>query len=273
MRGTLHKMSSQLEATVAYTLSLGDESVELSSLLGRRITLKFSGVIHCIGCNSTTKKSYGQGYCYNCFQTLPQTDACIMSPEKCHFAQGTCRDAQWAQTHCMVDHFVYLSNTSGVKVGITRGSQIPTRWIDQGAVQALCAYRVSERRIAGLIESQAKSFLADRTNWRAMLKNETQVIDLETERMQLHQRLADYVEDLQFAFGINSITETSDPLIDISYPVLTYPTKVVSINADKTPEVSGVLQGIKGQYLIMDSGVINLRKYTGYDVEFVEEKV
>ena len=272
MRGNLRKMSASVDDKVRYSVTLSDQTLELSNFIGGRVSLNFTGNIFCCHCQSPTKKSYSQGYCFNCFQTLAQTDSCIMSPEKCHYVQGTCRDNQWAESHCLVDHFVYLSNTSGLKIGITRGSQIPTRWIDQGAVQAVTAYRVSERRLAGLIESQAKAFMADRTNWRAMLKNETYDIDLVEARNDLHQKLSSYVEDLRFAFGINAITETSDSLWTAEYPVIEYPSKVVSLNAEKTPLVEGRLMGIKGQYLILDTGVINLRKYTGYEVELVATK-
>jgi hypothetical protein len=51
---------------------------------------------------------------------------------------------------------------------------------------------------------------------------------------------------------------------NFNFPVQEYPTKVVSFNLDKNPVAQGTLMGIKGQYLILDSGVINLRKYGSY---------
>lgn len=56
---------------------------------------------------------------------------------RCHYDAGTCREPSWGEQFCMTDHIVYLSNSSGVKVGITRATQLPTRWIDQGARQGI----------------------------------------------------------------------------------------------------------------------------------------
>ena len=53
-------------------------------------------------------------------------------------------------------------------------------------------------------------------------------------------------------------------VVQIRYPVLEYPEKVRSHNLDKEPRLEGTLMGIKGQYLIFDTAVINMRKYAGY---------
>ena len=130
--GHLRKMQTLLNDTVEYTLLIGDDAISMNSLLGKKISLNYSGLINCIHCDRKTKKSFSQGYCYPCFQSLAQCDSCIMSPEKCHYEAGTCREPEWADQNCMTDHFVYLANSSGVKVGITRGNQIPTRWMIRG---------------------------------------------------------------------------------------------------------------------------------------------
>ena len=190
-----------------------------------------------------------------------------MSPEKCHYHEGTCRDSEWGEKFCMTDHIVYLANSSGLKVGITRATQIPTRWIDQGAVQALPFMRVATRQQSGLVETLFKEFVSDRTNWRAMLKGSADFIDLKASAVDLLEMNRSRIEALQDQFGVQAIQPILEPeMVDIEYPVLEYPTKVTSMSFDKKPVIEGVLQGIKGQYLILDTGVINIRKHTSYQI-------
>jgi hypothetical protein len=263
--GDVRKMRTELAEPVRYTLLLGEQEVAINDYLGKKLKLEYLGSIHCIHCGRRTSKSFNQGYCYPCFKRLAQCDSCIMSPEKCHYDQGTCREPEWGEAHCMIDHYVYLANTSGLKVGITRGSQVPTRWMDQGATQAQPVFRVSSRLQSGLVEVSFKEHIADRTNWQAMLKGEADDIDLEASRSRLLADCGEEIIALQDRFGLQAITVLeSEPQVRISYPVLQYPTRVKSFNLDKNPSAAGVLMGIKGQYLIFDSGVINMRKYGGY---------
>lgn len=265
--GAVRKMKTQLQDPVSYSMLLGDHDIPLNDYLGRQLQLEFAGVINCIHCDRKTNKSFNQGYCYPCFQRLAQCDICIVSPQKCHFAAGTCREPEWGEEHCMIDHIVYLANTSGIKVGITRGSQVPTRWMDQGATQARPIFRVDSRLHSGLVEILFKEHVADKTNWQAMLKGSADPRDLEQERQRLMTECAGDLAALVQARGIQSITELpNEPEVQINYPVLEYPLKVKSFNLDKTPSVGGTLMGIKGQYLIFDSGVINMRKYGGYQL-------
>ncbi len=267
--GHLRKMQTLLNDTVEYTLLIGDDAISMNSLLGKKISLNYSGLINCIHCDRKTKKSFSQGYCYPCFQSLAQCDSCIMSPEKCHYEAGTCREPEWADQNCMTDHFVYLANSSGVKVGITRGNQIPTRWMDQGAVQALPIFRVSTRLQSGLVEVLFKEHVADKTNWRKMLKGEVDDLNLLAVRDQLLEKTSESISELQERFGIQAIQAISDAeQLEIKYPVVEYPIKVTSFNFDKNASVEGTLMGIKGQYLILDTGVINIRKFGGYHIEF-----
>lgn len=262
-------VNAEQRDTNQYWLPLDDAEFHLNPLIGRSIKLVYQGEIHCQHCGRASKKSFSQGYCYPCFRKLPQCDSCIVSPEKCHFDQGTCRDAEWGERFCMADHIVYLANSSGVKVGITRATQVPTRWIDQGAIQALPIFRVDTRYRSGLVEVLFKNHVADKTNWRTMLKGQVDEIDLLAVRDQLLAETQTEVAELQQRFGLQSIQPLGDgDVTDLRYPVLNYPTKVTSLNFDKTPVVEGVLQGIKGQYLILDSGVINIRKFGAYRVEF-----
>lgn len=252
-----------------YTLRAGEQRLALNERLGRPLTLAWSGAIACTHCGRATKKSFAQGYCYPCFKRLARCDTCIVKPETCHFFAGTCREPEWAERHCFQPHIVYLANASGLKVGITRGTQVPTRWLDQGAVQALPILAVATRQQSGLVEMLFKEEVSDRTNWRAMLKGDTAVFDMPAERDRLLARLEGGLADLRERFGADAIRVLDEAPVTLDYPVLEYPTKVVSHNLDKTPDVSGTLLGLKGQYLILDSGVINLRKYTGYEVKVI----
>ncbi|HUH37887.1 MAG TPA: DUF2797 domain-containing protein [Spongiibacteraceae bacterium] len=270
--GQLQKMRVSLADPVNYALRLDAEQIPLNRLLGAKLELRFGGQINCIYCNRPIRKSFNQGYCYPCFQRLARCDSCIVRPELCHYFEGTCREPEWADQHCMQDHIVYLANSSGVKVGITRASQLPTRWIDQGAVQALPILRVSNRLQSGLVEVAFARHIADKTNWRAMLKGQVDELDLMVERERLLAACAPEIADLQQRFGLQSIQVLEAPeTVSLTYPVLSYPSKVVAHNLDKTPLVEGQLLGIKGQYLMLDTGVINIRKYTAYQVEFSAE--
>ncbi|MBS9405091.1 DUF2797 domain-containing protein [Halomonas sp. TRM85114] len=259
-------MAIEPGAPARYTLRAGEHRRDLNAMLGKPFTLEWTGAIVCTHCGRATKKSFAQGYCYPCFKTLAQCDTCIMKPELCHFFEGTCREPAWGERHCFQPHIVYLANASDLKVGITRGTQVPTRWLDQGAVQALPILRVETRQQSGFVEVLFKEEVSDRTNWRAMLKNDTVGLDLPAERDRLLARLESGLANLRERFGDDAIQVLDDSPVAFDYPVLEYPTKVASHNLDKTPHVSGTLLGLKGQYLILDSGVINLRKYTGYEV-------
>jgi hypothetical protein len=271
--GQIQKMKTHLpedeSAIVEYHLPIGDQLIPMNELLNSRIKLEYNGAINCLHCDRKTKKSFNQGFCYPCFRKLAQCDTCIMSPEKCHYSAGTCREPEWADQFCMTDHFVYLANSSGVKVGITRGNQIPTRWMDQGAVQAVPIYRVSNRKLSGMVEVLFKKHVADKTNWRTMLKGGNELLDLEAERDRLFSECKTEVDQLQAEFGVQAIQPILDAeTVSIDYPVEAYPTKVTSLNFDKQAEIEGVLKGIKGQYLILDIGVLNIRKFGGYQIAF-----
>lgn len=271
--GCLDKMQvmpgSEPGSPASYALPLGDARVPLNEWLGHKIRLRFTGVIRCTHCNRKTSKSFNQGYCFPCFKALAQCDSCIVSPEKCHFHLGTCREPEWAEQHCRTDHIVYLANSSGIKVGITRASQMPTRWLDQGAVQALPIARVADRYLSGLLEVLCKDFVADKTNWRALLRGDAELVDLAGSRDMLLRDASAGIAQLQAQHGVAAVqllpaAEEQQFL----YPVLRYPDKVSTFNFDKDPLVEGELLGIKGQYLLFAEGALNIRKFTAYEVEF-----
>jgi hypothetical protein len=264
--GTLKKMRASLTEPINYQLPVGNEQVELNALIGKPITINFSGNIFCSSCGKKTKKSYSQGHCFICMRKLASCDMCIMKPETCHFAEGTCREPQWGEENCMIPHYVYLANTTAVKVGITRHTQIPTRWIDQGATQALPIFKVSTRYQSGLLEVALAEFISDKTNWRNMLKGNGEALDLKEMSQSLIAQIKPKLTELSELFGATAITELDEEVVDLNFPVDEFPSKISSFNLDKDPDVSGTLNGIKGQYLILDTGVINIRKFTSYEV-------
>lgn len=171
----------------------------------------------------------------------------------------------------MQPHIVYLANSSGLKVGITKQNQVPTRWIDQGAVQAAPLFHVQTRQIAGFMEVLIKRHISDKTQWQKMLKSEDIHVDLLQERDQLIAKVSPELTEISERFGASafSLAEVQE-VTTIKYPVDYYPTKVVSLSFDKTPEITATLIGIKGQYLILDTGVINMRKFSSYELEVTE---
>ena len=171
----------------------------------------------------------------------------------------------------MAPHLVYLANSSALKVGITKPSQLPTRWLDQGATQAVPLLDVDSRLQSGLVEDTLRATLSDRTSWQAMLKGEAEAIDLNARRAEVLAEFADALNALRAQWGEGAIRQRHDAPRRFHYPVLEYPRKVTSFNLEREPQCTGQLLGLKGQYLMLDSGVINLRKYAGYQLTFSSE--
>jgi len=271
LSGTLRKMRAELGTgdhpdQVNYFLRLGGQELPLNGYIGSYLKLEFQGNIICKNCGNKSKKSFSQGFCFPCMRRLARCDMCILKPETCHYHKGTCREPEWGEKNCFVPHFVYLSNTSGLKVGITRHTQIPTRWIDQGATQATIMFQVENRRQSGLVESAFKAMVADKTNWRTMLKENQPDLDLIAIAEEFKARLQ--LDAIPVADDLPAVTtDIPDPdVTSIRYPVLEFPKTIRSHNFDRNPVVEGTLMGIKGQYLLFDTGVINIRKFGSYEV-------
>jgi hypothetical protein len=263
MKGQLHKMRVVHENPIHYYLEL-EESILLNEYIGKRIKLSWQGIIQCVSCQKVTKSSFGQGFCYKCFTESAQAAPCIIRPELCRAHLGEGRDIAWEEANHNQPHVVYLAQSDIAKVGVTRNTQIPIRWIDQGAVAAIKVAETPNRYLAGVLEVALKDHFSDKTNWQRMLRNEIdESIDLIEEKWQLEGLLPDDL--LQY------FTE-DDAIESFEYPVNNYPQKIKSVALEKTNFVEGILQGIKGQYLLFDGDrVINLRKYSGYMIEFEGE--
>jgi hypothetical protein len=259
--GHLNKMRSVLENPIQYYLQLGEDEIYVNDLLNKQVTIRYLHEIHCIKCGRKTSKSFAQGYCYPCFRSAPETEDCVLRPELCRAHEGIARDMDYAREHCLIDHFTYLSYTSEIKVGVTRNTQIPTRWIDQGAISAILLAQTPNRYTAGLIEVALKSYYSDKTNWRSMLKEISQTIDLVGEKYNAINRLPE---------KLKHFITPNDTLTLLHYPIVGTLQQIVSIDLDKVDLISDTLIGIKGQYFLFQNGkVINIRKHSGYRVEII----
>lgn len=272
--GTLKKMRTLAADPVEYFFTDGwydkenrVEDCRVNDFLNGPLEIRFSGEINCAACGRKTKKTFSQGFCFPCSQSRAEADICIVKPELCHHGdvEHPCRDEAFAQTQCFQPHYLYCSLTSGVKVGITRQRNIPSRWIDQGAVAAIPVAMLPDRRTVGLVEKKlSDEGFADKTHWTRMLKGNP--APGEFDLLATAEKVVDRLQEWDVE-GILSPLERLEHRFE--YPVEVWPTKVKSFNLDKEPVAGGILQGIKAQYLIFDGGVINLRKYSGYKVEIL----
>lgn len=260
MEAHLRKMRVENDSPVKYWLNTSEGELFMNELIGNELTLEFTGEINCCVCKQTTKKAFGGGFCYPCFMNAPENSECIIRPELCLGHEGKGRDPEWEAKNHVIPHVVYLALTSGAKVGVTRGGNEFTRWIDQGAWKTIKLAEIPNRNLAGLIEVELKEHISDKTNWQRMLKGE------KNELVDLLDLKDDLIEELPEDF--HHFISEDDEVYEIEYPVENYPVKVKSMNFDKTPVVGGVLTGIRGQYLIFDNtNVINIRKFTGYNIK------
>lgn len=251
---------------------------------GAHFKIKHLGTFQCVSCKKSIKKLF-DGFCFPCFQKKAAADKCIMTPHLCHYMAGTCREPDWGEQFCYQPHYVYLSYTDKYKVGITRHSQIPTRWIDQGATSAALLAKVTSRNQAGIIENTLKEILHDKSHWLNMLKNGNQ----RPTQKEFFEKILSTMSWLQNhnSFQNNEIiVETpghlhlkkeiilfeSPVLMEINFDTPKDILKYKSVNLDKNPEISGIITGIKGQYIFLGENVFNMRRHEGYvvDIELTE---
>lgn len=253
-------MRAQLADPVKYFLQCGETEIDMNNIIGKELKIEFKNRINCIHCGAHTKTSFHQGYCYSCFTSIPQCDVGVLNPEKDMSHLGISRDMDWARGNSLIDHYVYLAYTGDLKVGVTRHTQIPTRWIDQGAIAAIKLAKTPYRHLAGVIESSLKAHMSDKTNWSKMLLASTTEEDLKIAKKNAASLIPDELK--KYVTFDNSITLLRYPFDSMGY------SKFTSINLDKKPIIEAKLNGIKGQYLIFDSSeVINIRKHNGYFIE------
>ncbi len=256
--GVLTKMQTEFGNPIQYYLVFENGFLNVNQLLNKELEINFVGY-QCLNCGKK-KKIFRQGFCYDCFYSSAAVGDWIMKPELSTAHLGIQdRDLAYEEKVQLQPHIVYLALSSEVKVGVTRKTQMPTRWIDQGATQAISIVEVPNRYLAGITEVALKNHYADKTNWRKMLTNNVEQIDLIAERLKVENLIPSEVQEYFYS--------QKNDLYEMHYPVLQYPSKVNSLSLDKTPQFQGKLTGIKGQYLLFEDGtVFNIRGSEGYVV-------
>jgi hypothetical protein len=253
----LEKMEVRLADPIQYRLvgAEQDEHLEMNPLLGHELSIRFSGQTQCLNCHRKIKV-FRQGFCYECFVNAPSAADCILKPELCMGHLGIGRDPAWEMAHHVQPHFVYLAATQSIKVGVTRSTQIPDRWIDQGAQRALAIAKVPYRKLAGLIEVALKQKFTDKTSWQAMVKGlDSTELSLEEARNQAFEALGPSFEPF-FLY--------TEEILQLNYPIQAYPQKVSALNLLKQSNYTGRLRGIRGQYLLFEDGMVfNVRSSSG----------
>ena len=257
-QGVLSKMQTEFGDPIQYYLVFENSFLNMNQVLNKEVEINFEGY-QCLNCGKK-KKIYRQGFCYDCFYSSPAVGDWIMKPELSTAHLGIeDRDLAYEEQVQLQPHIVYLALSSEVKVGVTRKTQVPTRWIDQGASQAISIVEVPNRYLAGITEVALKSHYTDKTNWRKMVQNDLAHADLVAEKLKLEKLIPTEVQEFYHL-------EKND-VYQMHFPVLNYPKKVNSLNLDKEPNFKGKLVGIKGQYLIFEDGtVFNVRSFEGYVV-------
>ncbi len=251
-------MDASIQQNNLVHYSLGNIS-DLNSLIGHKVKISFTGNLQCIHCEESISKTFSAGSCYNCFRSKAVQDLCYVKPQLCHFHLGSCRESYFGFDYCMRPHTVYLSLTSGPKIGVTKTLNEHKRWIDQGATQAIALFQTQTRKQAGIIEEIISQTIADKTNWRKMLTENTSL------------DMAPYISEVHNII-LNNFPETqaiNEDVTFIHYPGSLYngSSQIKSLSLAQHSEITDVLRGIKAQYLIFDQGVFNVRAHGGFEVQ------
>ena len=269
LEGALKKLEFDVTEPVAYRLCVGEDTVALNDHVGLGIRIRHTGLISCANCSAVTKKSYGGGYCYPCFKSLARCDLCFVSPARCHFHLGTCREPDFGETICMTGHCVYLANSCGLKVGLTRGDVPAHRWIEQGAMQGIALAQAATRRQAGLLEDVIAKHVADKTDWRGLVTGATRPIELALHGERIRTLVAEEFDRLDGVAWLPPAEQS------FSYPVDRYPRRAMRLRLRDDGEVVGRLLGIIGSFLLFEHGAFNIAEHNAYhvEVEFLGEDV
>lgn len=258
-QGQILKMSTQISEPIQYYLNLSGDLLNMNQLFGKTITLRHTG-FQCVECGRN-EKIYRMGFCKKCFFESPYASETIIRPElsTAHLGLEE-RNLEIERSIQLQPHIVYLAYTGDVKVGVTRASQIPTRWIDQGATFALPIAQTDNRYEAGMIEVALKEHLAHKTNYRKMLQDD---YEDDLDLLDFRAKVKSYFPD---DFSKFFTEEAVVYRLDFPYEA---PENIKVFTLEKNPEFTGVLKGIKGQYLYFEGGhFLNMRAHEGYVVDF-----
>lgn len=253
-------LKSNLGVPVTYELKFHQLTVPVN--LGENMVMHWTGKMTCLSCEAVIKKTFQNGYCYRCFREKASCDLCIVKPELCHYHLGTCREPEWGLAHCFKEHVVYLANSTGLKVGISRKVNIPQRWIDQGAKEACILLTCSNRLISGKVEVFLAQELSDRTKWQQLLKGVETPVDMKVAHQKWQNHMKRHLADI--GVSVEEIVWNEFELMQVEYPIDAYVSKAKSIKLAAGENVLGILLGIKGQYLLFEEGGLNMRNLLGY---------
>ena len=257
-KAILKKMHSIFNDPIDYLISINGIEYKLNDYIGKHMTIEWQKKVVC-HCGKEFSKFYRASFCYKCYWNSPLASQSIFKPELCTAHLGVEeRDLEFEKKLQLADHYVYLANSSGLKVGITRATQVPTRWIDQGASQAIILALVPNRRFSGDIEVVLKEYVKDKTNWRKMLSSEPDQLNLKEIKKDLITKVPNDYQKYIY---------TDDSITNISFPVIKYPLKIKTLKLEKTNLIKGTINGIKGQYIFLDNDrVFNVRSHEGFIV-------
>ena len=258
-KAILKKMHTEFNNPIEYSIMINGIEYKLNDYIGKNIYIEWQKKVIC-HCGKEFSKFYRASFCYKCYWNSPLASQSIFKPELCTAHLGIEeRDLAFEKKLQLADHFVYLANSSGLKVGITRSTQVPTRWIDQGASQAIILALVPNRRFSGDIEVILKDYVKDKTNWRKMLSSEPDPLNLKEIKKDMITKIPN--EYQKYIYEDDSIT-------NIYFPILKYPHKIKSLKLEKNNLIEGKINGIKGQYIFLDSDrVFNIRSHEGFFVK------
>ena len=254
-QGVVKKMVTELSTPINYFIEFEDNFIHLNQFIDKLFKFECIGY-SCLSC-SESQNLYRQGFCKSCFFESPLAGDWIMRPElsKAHLNIAD-RDLDYEKKIQLQPHVVYLSNTGRIKVGVTRKSQIPYRWIDQGAHEAVELLQTPNRFLAGEAEVALKKYMSDKTNWRSMLKNERDSSNIKSSK--------DHAKNFIPSNLLHYFVDASN-VLSIDFPVVEYPNNPKSIKLNKDSFFSGILKGVKGQYLIFEKNqVLNYRAHEGH---------
>ena len=270
LKGNIRKMitspSSTIGEEVEYKFQMFDvlkeqPLVDINDWVGKELTWKFDGVVNCVVTGEAMNQAYRMGMSQKAFFESPISCPSIINPELSTIHTGVAlRDRDFEERYHNVPHVVYLSRTNKLKVGVTGLGREQFRWNDQGAVEGIQLCVTPYRQLAGEIEVALKEHMNDKTHWLGMLKDVTRFPD----------ELLELKDECFELLGPNyePFFSDDDTVHSINYPVQKYPLKVKSLKLNKEPNGTGVISGIKGQYLILEDGrVMNVRAHEGCRVE------
>lgn len=260
LEGHITKLQFEPGTPIRYSWRLQTGTIDMNAQIGKGLQIRFEQEITCTHCGKPSAKSYGRGYCYRCFTTLARCDLCIVSPSRCHYANGTCREPEWGEQFCFTPHLVYLARSSGLKVGLTRAGNENFRWTEQGARAGLVIARTESRKAAGELELLLAKSVPDKTDWRKLVTGQSDSVDLTAECARVRTRVGRAIEDIE---GVHWVHETPQTL---EFPVQRYLNRARRIRLIDDRVVTGKVLGIIGQFIMFDHGAFNVAEHTGMRV-------